>query len=415
MPDAIKPLRVLVSEGSSTSAREAITILGLSGHHVEVCDPSPWCLARFSRWVRKFHRCPGLRTDPAGYLALVERLLETGRFDVLLPTHEQGFLFARVRPRLEGRIGLALPGFYSYRTAHSKAGFSRLLDQLALPQPSTRIVKSAQALREAIRFPAVVKTSVGTASRGIWFVRHAGDLEDALRDLAASDAFADEVLVQDLVAGTTEKAQSVFCRGRMIGFHAYRQVAPGVGGGEAIKQSVSRPQLRDAVAAIGRALDWHGALSVDFIMPYDDATPLLIDCNPRLVEPMNAYRAGVDLVGLLLRLSLGATPAPLPESREGVRTHLAMQALLGSASRGGTRRDIVHECAQLAAASGPYADSSEELTPVALDWISAVPLAMTVGLLLASPAFAIKLARGGFGAHLLDLGSIRVIEGEGFG
>src|ERR1700675_1866543 len=265
-----KPLRVLVSEGSSTSAREAITILGLSGHHVEVCDPSPWCLSRFSRFVRKFHRCPGLRTNPAGYLAFVERLIETGRFDVLLPTHEQGFLFARVPPRLEGRIGLALPGFESYRTAHSKAGFSRLLDQLNLPQPSTRIVTSAQALREAIRFPAVVKTSVGTASRGIWFVRHADDLEHALRDLAASDALPDEVLAQDLVAGTTEKAQSVFCRGRMLGFHAYRQVAPGVGGGEAIKQSVRRPRLRGFVEAIGQALDWHGALSVDTIMPHDD-------------------------------------------------------------------------------------------------------------------------------------------------
>ena len=65
-----------------------------------------------------------------------------GRFDVLLPTHEQGFLFARVRERLEGRAGLALPGFESYRAAHSKAGFSRLLDQLGLPQPPTRIVKS---------------------------------------------------------------------------------------------------------------------------------------------------------------------------------------------------------------------------------------------------------------------------------
>ena len=69
------PLRVLLSEGSSTSAREAITVLGLAGHHVEVCDPSPWCLARFSRFVQKFHRCPPLRDDPAGYLAFVERLL----------------------------------------------------------------------------------------------------------------------------------------------------------------------------------------------------------------------------------------------------------------------------------------------------------------------------------------------------
>ena len=33
----------------------------------------------------------------------------------------------------------------------------------------------------------------------------------------------------NLVAGATEKAQLVFGRGRMLGFHAYRQVAPGVG------------------------------------------------------------------------------------------------------------------------------------------------------------------------------------------
>src|SRR5471030_1978161 len=125
-----KPLRVLVSEGSSTSAREAVTILGLSGHLVEVCDPASYCLARFSRFVGKFHRCPGLRDDPAGFLRFVEQLLAAQHFDVLLPTHEQGFLFARARQRLEPRIGLALPSFASYRTAHSKAGFSRLLDEL---------------------------------------------------------------------------------------------------------------------------------------------------------------------------------------------------------------------------------------------------------------------------------------------
>jgi len=414
MADPAKPLRVLVAEGSSTSAREAITILGLSGHHVEVCDPSPWCLARFSRIVRKFHRCPGLRDDPAGFLAFVEQLLARRQFDVLLPTHEQGFLFARARRRLEGRVGFALPSFENYRMAHSKAGFSRLLDRLNLPQPLTRIVTSAQAVRDAICFPSVLKTSVGTASRGVWFVRNADDLEIALHDLGAGDAFADEVLVQNLIAGTTEKAQSVFSEGRLLGFHAYRQIAAGVGGGEAIKQGVSRPLVRAYLEKIGAHLGWHGALSVDVIMPNDDTAPLLIDCNPRLVEPGNAYRAGIDLVGLLLRVSQGETPAALPESRAGVLTHLAMQALLGCASRGGTRGDVIRECGRLLTSGGPYADSSEELTPVRLDWISAVPLTMTAAFLLASPNSAIKLARGGFGAHLLDLGSIRKIESEGF-
>jgi hypothetical protein len=411
---AAKPLRVLVSEGNSTSAREAITILGLSGHRIEVCDPSRYCLARFSRFVAKFHHCPPMRDDPAGFFRFVEALLAAQHFDVLLPTHEQGFLFARVQQQLGARVGLALPGFESYRTAHGKAGFSRLLDRLGLPQPVTRIVKSESELREGIRFPCVVKTSVGTASRGIWFVRNTADLESALQYLAANGAFADEVLVQEFVAGTTEKAQAVFCRGELLGFHAFRQIAAGAGGGEAIKQSVSRPQLRTMLETIGEKLDWHGALSIDYVMLDDDATPRLIDCNPRLVEPMSAYLAGVDLLSLLLRVSLGETPAAAPEGRADVRTHLAMQALLGCASRGGSRRDILWECWRLLVGGGPYADSTEELTPMRLDWISAVPLAMTAIALLAAPKIAANLARGGWGAHLLDLASIRQIERDDF-
>jgi len=414
-PHVPRPLRVLVSEGNSTSAREAITILGLSGHHIEVCDPAPFCLVRFSRFVGKFHRCPGLRDDPAGFLGFVEGLLSTGHYDVLLPTHEQGFLFARVQERLTKHVGLALPGFESYRAAHSKAGFSRLLDRLGLPQPATRIAGSESGLRRAIKFPSVVKTSVGTASRGIWLVRNDDDLDLALRYLSASGAFDDEVLVQAFVPGAIEKAQAVFCRGDLLGFHAYRQLAAGAGGGEAIKQSVLRPQLRAAVAQIGRDLGWHGALSVDCIMPEDGSAPLLIDCNPRLVEPMSAYLAGLDLVGLLLRLSLGEAPAALPESSDGVQSHLSMQALLGCAARGGTRRDLIMECWRLATGGGPYAGSTEELTPVRLDWISAVPLAMTALLLLASPRRGAALARGGWGAHLLDIESVRRIESREFG
>ena len=91
-----------------------------------------------------------------------------------------------------------------------------------------------------------------------------------------------------------------------------------------------------------------------------------------------------------------------------------MQALLGCASRGGSRRDILRECWHLLTGGGPYADSTEELTPVRLDWISAVPLAMTAIFLLVAPKLAVRLARGGWGAHLLDLGSIRLIESENF-
>jgi hypothetical protein len=400
-----KPLRVLLSEGSSTSAREALTVLAGQGHEVEICDPDAHCLARFMRLAR-LHRCPGLRDDPAGYLAFVEDLLRRRHFDVLLPIHEQGFLFARVPERLAPLTGVALPSFASYRTAHSKAGFARVLRELDLPQPPTTVVKGGSDLAAAIRFPCVIKSSIGTASRGVRVLRGPADVAAALAAIGADT----ELLVQDFIAGAVEHAQAVFCRGDLVGFHAYAQVFPGAGGGDAVKESISRPQVRAQLSRIGAHLAWHGALSVDYIRRDADDTPIYIDCNPRLVEPMSAAFAGVDLVGRLLAVSLGERPAPIPDGRAGVRTHLGLQALLGCALRGASRRDIIREAHDLVARRGHYAGSVEELTPVRFDWPSAVPLVVTALLLMASPRLAGRLQGEGWGAHLLDARAIEAIE-----
>lgn len=87
MNDSIKPLQVLLSEGSSTSAREAITILGLSGHRVEICDPSAWCLGRYSRFVRKISPLSGVARQCLMLSAIGTRLVWHGALsiDYLMP------------------------------------------------------------------------------------------------------------------------------------------------------------------------------------------------------------------------------------------------------------------------------------------------------------------------------------------
>ena len=180
---ASRRLRVLLSEGSSTSAREAITALGLDGHLVEICDPNPFCIGRFSRFLHRFHRCPGLGTDPEGYLAFILDLLSRERFDVLLPIHEQGFLFAKIQQRLTPRVAVALPSFESYERAHSKTGFRQVLSELGLPQPETAVIAGPADLRVLDRFPFVVKTAIGTASRGTWTIHDAGERERAMAEI----------------------------------------------------------------------------------------------------------------------------------------------------------------------------------------------------------------------------------------
>ena len=401
-------IRVLLSEGSSTSGRQAVTALGLAGYAIEICDPDPICLGRFSTFVKKFHRCPGLRVDPEGYLDFILDLVRSRHFDVLLPIHEQGFLFAKVRHLLAPHVAVALPDFETYRRAHSKAGFSRLLTELDLPQPPTRFVTSRAEIEAIDRFPAVVKIPIGTASRGVWMVRGAQDLPAVLRQLDACDAFADEVLVQDFLDGVIEHAQAVFCRGRLVGLHGYVQIARGAGGGESIKQSRVRPIVREHLIRLGAHLDWHGALSVDYMMPHRDDTPRYFDCNPRLVEPMSALISGLDLADLLVRVSLGETPDDLPSGREGTRTHLAVQALLGAALRDSSRVAVLREAMRLAAGRKPYAGSREELTPLRADWPSVVPAAVVMFWLMGNPQAAHRMMKF-YGAHLLDRDSARII------
>lgn len=423
-------IRILLSEGASTSAREAVTALGLAGHAVELCDPDPHCLGRFSRFVARFHRCPPLGADPAGYLAFVLDLLAGGRFDVLLPIHEQGFLFARVLDRIRPLAAVALPDFEAYARVHDKAAFSRLLAELDLPQPRTRVLEgpgdpaAGGADRSRLRarilesrregapepFPFVLKAAVGTASRGTWIVRTEAELAGALAGLEAIGAAGDAVLVQDLAAGALEHAQAVFCEGRLVGFHAWRQAMRGAGGGDALKESVRRPLVRAHLERIGGRLAWHGALTVDCIRDAATGTPLYIDGNPRLVEPLGAAFAGLDLLDLLLRVSCGERPDAAPESREGVRSHMAIQALLGHRLAGGTRATFLREIARLLAKRGPYAGSREELTPVRLDGPSAVPAVVTALWLLADPRAARYLPERGWGAHLLDPRSVRTIR-----
>src|SRR5215469_2172219 len=137
-------IRILLSEGSSLSARQTITALGQCGYTIDVCDPNPLCISRFSRFVRRYYRCPAVGTDPLGYLAFVLEHLTQEHYDVLLPVHEQAFLFAKVRDRLPIGVGVALAPFDAFVQVQGKVAFARLMQRLGLPQPPTHIVRSRE-------------------------------------------------------------------------------------------------------------------------------------------------------------------------------------------------------------------------------------------------------------------------------
>jgi predicted ATP-grasp superfamily ATP-dependent carboligase len=388
---ASKP-KILLSEGSSLSSREAITALGLAGQRVELVSSDSMCLGRFSRFVTRVHRAPASGADPDGYLAAVIETIKSDNIDVLMPVQEQAYLFAAARKQLPADVGIALADFEAFERVQSKAGFADLLTGLNVPQPKTEVVRSADEFAADRRFPFFVKSAFGTASTGVWRVRDAHQRDALLVQLQSQNAFAEGLLVQAAVTGSLERTQGVFDRGRLVASHIYRQVVEGPGGGDVLKISVVDAQVRRTVEQIGQALNWHGALSFDYIRDDATKTPHFIDANPRMVEPMNAWLSGVDLPGALLLVSLGETPPTQPDGREGVLTRLGLMGLLDAARQRNRRRDILREIGLLAAGSGRYRGSREELVPLWTDPWCAIPLSVVVARLLHDPQAAARFS-----------------------
>ena len=383
-------LRVLLTEGSSLSSRETVCALGLAGHEIEVCDPDSLCLDRFSRYTRRVHRSPRFGHDPDAYLAFVLHLLHRGRYDVLLPVHEQVVLFAKVRDALPPTLGLAVSSYDAVSRLLSKVSFARLLAERGLPAPRTRFARTRVEIEGIRQFPCYVKTAIGTATSGVWRVGAPHELSDVVSALAARGLpdGTSEIIVQDAAPGTLEAAQALFDRGRLIAFHAYRSIQQGARGGLTVREGVRRPQVRAHLEALGAWLEWHGCLNIDYILSLD-GQPAYIDANPRLVEPMNACWSGVNFPDLLVRLSLGERLEPI-ETSPGMRTRQTLLGLLAAAPRG--RAAVLGELGRAISDAGVYAGSREGLTPVLHDPPSVLPVLFVLGRLLANPGSSARIS-----------------------
>lgn len=386
-------MRVLLTEGSGLTSRQCATVLSAAGHQVEVLSSDPLCLCRWTRHVRRVHRVPAFGTDPHGWLGAALEVYAGGGFDVLLPTQEQVAVLSAVlssapeRLRSAGVV-TAVPPFEALARVQDKAAAARTLHALGLPQPAWEVTSAGDW---GGAFPVYAKLPVATASTGVRLVGSAAEL----RGLAAE--WPGDLLLQVPVEGPLAMVQSVFASGELVAFHACERAGIGVGGGAAHKRGLALPSVREDLARLGRELGWHGALSADVIL--GPSGPVLIDLNPRIVEPVNALRSGVDLVGALLAAARGGSVRVEPEGVPGVRTHQLMLALLGAAERGG-RRAVLAELPAAALRRGPYRGSAEELTP-GLDPKSVLLLAAVGAATLARPASWSWFASGSVTAYAL--------------
>jgi len=386
-------MRVLLSEGSGLTSRQVATRLGALGHHVEILSSTPLCLTRFTRHVRALHKVPRFADDPLKWFDAANRIATARSIDVLLPTQEQVAVLSALRARLA--VATVVPDFAALRRVQDKIAAWRTLQAIGLPQPASVVVRSKDELADITQFPVFVKQPISTASAG---VRRATAPDELFAAAAALGLETEELLVQTQAPGPLAMVQALADHGRLVAHHANLRVVEGIGGGAAVKESIELPTLAGHLQRLVRALEWHGPISMDVIVTEDG--PLIIDVNPRLVEPINARLAGTDLVGAMLELAQDRHPPTLPAGPAGVRSRQLLLGVLGAAQRG-SRSAVLRELVAALRGRGAYNDAVEELTPVGSDPIAALPVVVAVLATLIAPSFWRLFHAGATGPYAL--------------
>jgi hypothetical protein len=390
-----RPLRILFTEGSSVSARQALYDLG-PRHTIDVLDPSALCQCRFSRFVRRWYRAPRFTADPCGYLACLGKRLAADCYDVVLPLHDEVYLLSRVRDAISRRSAIAIADFPAVDLLQSKLQFLDLARELGLACPETCVVTEPRELERFERFPAFLKLEVGTAGQTVRLVHSRDELGRALADIRNHGWWSpgDPLLLQQPAVGKQGIIRGIFSHGKLVAVHNTMLVQRGVGGSAVAREGTNLPSATDEFRRVGARLDWDGALFGEYF--YDDAsrTAEYIEFNPRIGNSANAAFSGVNLMQHWVDVALGRIASMPKESQPGVLTHAGVLILMSRALEGASRGELLADVRRQRRREGLYGQSHDELTRPGDDWMSLVPYVWVAARLIARPNAAKTMVHG---------------------
>jgi predicted ATP-grasp superfamily ATP-dependent carboligase len=409
-----RPLRILLTDGSSLTARQIVYCLAGRGYRIDVCDPRRlFHLGTFSRLVHACHRSPSFTADPQAFLRFLVRLAVREKYHVILPVHDPVYMLSRFRHVFPASVGLPVPAFAAVERVQSKANLVRLLRELQLPQPDSMLVR-ARAELEQVRTPCYVKLPYGTAGSGVWLVQYRGPLARLAATLEARGVFQDagEIVVQSPASGVFSVCQAVYRKGQLLAAHSYESRAIGYGGSPAARTAARHPAVLEHLRLLGAHLNWHGGLMVEYFIDPASGRPIYIEVNPRIGETLNACLSGINLAELLVDVALDRPVRPQQAARPGraVRTHVLVTALLGAAQRTGSRWQVLRELTTALCGRGPYQDSEDEVTRPAIDGPSILPTALLAARLLARPGDAESIVAEFVSNYTLSADTARCIK-----
>lgn len=384
-----QPLKILMTEGASISARQILFDLG-ERHTIDIMDPSPICQCRPSKLRRSYFKVPPFVDDPKGWLQVLGKRLREGDYDVVVPPHDEVFLLSHVRETLEEMTRIAIPPIQAVEEIQSKIRFAEICRELGIPIPESKVINDPKELEDWTEWPRWLKLAYGSAGATVKLVHNREEAEAALKDFQDRGWWEPGVpfLMQKGATGEQGFVRALFDRGELKAYHCSVLRMRGVGGAAIAKVSVDHPSVGEHMAKLGKHLGWHGVLFCDYFYDEETETPYYIEANPRIGDSANATMSGNNLIQKWVDVKMGRDIEPHGEVQVGVRSHSKLLVLISKCLDGASRGDVLKEMKALKKKLGDYEGSLDENSRGDIDWPSELPYKYMSTRLVLDPGFA---------------------------
>lgn len=311
-------MSVLVLDGHSRAALEALQSLGRAGVQVDIAAESADCLAFHSRYAaNKLHQPAQDRlADFHGWLREQD---QKRNYELVVPATEASLLGLRALAEDDPlRRKAVLPANRALDIALDKEKTRLLAQDLGVPVPSSTLIASIVEIGQCTQFPVVLKPARskvmiagGLRTLAVAIVKTEAQRQEQLRHWLPYTP----VLQQQYVHGRGVGAEFLYRHGKKVWHFVHERLHeyPLSGGASSYRRSIQPPAalLRDAEKLL-TALHWHGVAMVEFKMDRDGQY-WLMEINPRFWGSLAvSIDAGVHFPLGLLQVARGEQLASQP-------------------------------------------------------------------------------------------------------
>ena len=292
-------LHILIMTESWQGALACIQSLGQKGHTLSVLANGEESFHCRSKYVKNVFHLPSSPDTETSAQHLIQ-LVEDHHVDLVIPiSDEDAYLVAFANEKKASRAFI-ISSLKAIEVARSRNKTTELCRELKIPVPHTVCINKetpVEKAAESIGFPLYLKISQTVGSSGVRLLHSMNQLSAILKDLPDSA----EYQLQKPVSANSLGVTGFALKGQLQKSFAFKMDSRfSIGGTPPYSTLVDEPRAHEILAQITSALNWTGAIDLDFLYT-PDQNLYLLEINPRfsgtLIFPL---KLGIDLPGYYL-------------------------------------------------------------------------------------------------------------------